>query len=237
MHYNSSTSQWENMCPCVTTGSATSGTITTGNFTSFSPATFGSSSFSENPLPVVLLSFTAKENAGLVNLFWQTATEINADGYEIEYAADGENFIMIGKVKAAGNSNSLLNYTFNHTTPAQGKNYYRLKMIDLDGTFEYSEVRLVEVLNAKPAIAIQVVPNPVINKNVVIQVDSNLNGIDAQIRIIDMQGRVVLIEDFAASDFSNRIELKTENKLSAGMYIVEVSIGLKSAQTRAVIMN
>ncbi|MCZ8355979.1 MAG: T9SS type A sorting domain-containing protein [Cyclobacteriaceae bacterium] len=237
MHYNSSTSQWENMCPCVTTGSATSGTITTGNFTSFSPATFGSSSFSENPLPVVLLSFTAKENAGLVNLFWQTATEINADGYEIEYAADGENFIMIGNVKAAGNSNSLLNYTFNHTTPAQGKNYYRLKMLDLDGTFEYSEVRLVEVLNAKPAIAIQVVPNPVINRNMVIQVDTNLNGIDAQIRIIDMQGRVVLIEDFAASDFSNRIELKTENKLSAGMYIVEVSIGLKSAQTRAVIMN
>jgi hypothetical protein len=221
----------------VTTGSATSGTITTGNFTSFSPATFGSSSFSENPLPVVLLSFTAKENAGQVNLFWQTATEINADAYEIEYAADGENFIMIGKVKAAGNSNSLLNYTFNHTTPAQGKNYYRLKMIDLDGTFEYSEVRLVEVLNAKPAIAIQVVPNPVINKNVVIQVDTNLSGIDAQIRIFDMQGRVVLVEDFAASDFSNRIELKTENKLSAGMYIVEVSIGLKSAQTRVVIMN
>ncbi|MBX3007828.1 MAG: leucine-rich repeat protein [Melioribacteraceae bacterium] len=95
-------------------------------------------------LPVELTSFTASNTNGKVLLNWQTATEVNNYGFEIERCkkqeARSETWEKIGFVQGHGNSNSPKNYSFTDSNPPSGKVQYRLKQIDYDGQFEYSEI-------------------------------------------------------------------------------------------------
>ncbi len=111
-------------------------------------------------LPVELTSFTASVSGGKVTLDWQTATEANNYGFEIERKAplnlpQGETSRMgewetIGFVQGNGNSNSTKEYSFIDNSPLNGTIQYRLKQIDADGSYSYSDV--VEVsLNQQPA--------------------------------------------------------------------------------------
>ncbi len=86
-------------------------------------------------LPVELTYFVCSSNAEGILLSWQTASEFNSDYFVIEYASDDSlRFGSIGVVNAAGNSNTLLNYSFSDA----GSGYYRLKQVDNDGHFTYS---------------------------------------------------------------------------------------------------
>jgi len=93
-----------------------------------------------NPLPVELTSFVANLIGSNVILGWQTATELNNYGFEIERSNNKINFEKIGFVQGCGNSNSDKNYSFTDKQKLSGKYYYRLKQIDNDGAFEYSKV-------------------------------------------------------------------------------------------------
>ena len=98
---------------------------------------------SESALPVELTSFSVSSVNGKVILKWETATELNSYGFEIERSsssdADGM-WELVGFVKGSGNSNSSKQYSFDDQSFSYGKVYYRLKMIDADGTFEYSNI-------------------------------------------------------------------------------------------------
>jgi len=118
-----------------------------------------------SPLPVQLTNFTATYENGNVKLNWQTATEINNYGFEILRATDNSklqmtNWEKIGFVNGNGNSNSPKNYTFVDSNPPSGKLQYKLKQIDYDGKFEYSNVIDIEV-NAPVVFKLeQNYPNP-----------------------------------------------------------------------------
>jgi len=106
-----------------------------------------------NVLPVELTSFSASVSNGNVLLSWQTATEVNNYGFEIERSIAQisnlfNNWEKIGFVQGHGNSNSPKDYSFVDANPPSGKLQYRLKQIDTDGSFEYSQV--VEVENELP---------------------------------------------------------------------------------------
>ncbi|MDR3668307.1 MAG: alkaline phosphatase family protein, partial [Ignavibacteriaceae bacterium] len=88
----------------------------------------------QSALPVELSSFTAKYIGKVIDLKWETKTEINLDNYTIERSTDNKNFQIAGEVKAKGNSVTPLLYKFNDTEIEPGTYYYRLKMIDMDGT-------------------------------------------------------------------------------------------------------
>ena len=93
-----------------------------------------------NGLPVTLVSFSAT-NAGRKNLLeWETASEINNDKFIIERSVGGQDFKNIGFVYGQGNSNVLMHYSFTDTNPLQGINYYRLKQVDFDGKYTYSQI-------------------------------------------------------------------------------------------------
>jgi hypothetical protein len=111
-----------------------------------------------SPLPVRWLSFTAKEEGGQVNLFWQTANETNNTVFEIERSTDSKSFVKIGQVNAAGNSTSKQEYRFSDNAPSVGANYYRLKQVDVDGHYEYSKLVLV---NHAQEATFSFYPNPV----------------------------------------------------------------------------
>jgi hypothetical protein len=119
------------------------------------------------PLPVELTSFNASVIDNNVQLFWTTATETNNYGFEIErnvmvHSDHNNKWEIIGFVYGSGNSNSPKSYSFIDKNPSEGKVYYRLKQIDNDGTFSYSNVVEVEFNNVLPKefTLYQNYPNP-----------------------------------------------------------------------------
>ncbi|GAB2816791.1 discoidin domain-containing protein [Ferruginibacter profundus] len=115
------------------------------------------------PLPVTLQVFTATKENDKVKLSWRTLTEQNVNRFTIEYSKDGNTFTAIANVAAAGNSSIAVDYTWLHSDPVAGNNYYRLKMIDLDGRYIYSNTNLIKI-NRAGEVAITVYPNPVHNE-------------------------------------------------------------------------
>jgi photosystem II stability/assembly factor-like uncharacterized protein len=113
-----------------------------------------------NVVPVELISFTAEVNESLVTLNWQTATEINNLGFEIERSTNNKDWAIIGFVRGIGNSESLNHYTFtDNNLGGATKFYYRLKQMDINGKFEYSNVIEVEAIPAN-YVLYQNYPNP-----------------------------------------------------------------------------
>lgn len=94
-------------------------------------------------LPVTFVQFTTLRNNDKVELNWQTAREEGAKDFTVQFSTDGISWKNIGVIPAKGNSVGLLNYSFEHSTPVTGNNYYRLLQTDADGHFNYSQVRLV----------------------------------------------------------------------------------------------
>lgn len=97
------------------------------------------------PLPVELVFFSARVQEGEVRLAWRTASEINSWYYSVEHSTDGRRFSEVGDLDAAGFSHHNIDYSFNHRPVGGGTQYYRLKMVDLDGTYEYSPVQAVDL--------------------------------------------------------------------------------------------
>lgn len=94
-------------------------------------------------VPVKLELFEVSKQVNAVNLFWQTSFEQNSHHFEIENSNDGSNWVNLGSVTAAGNSNIKKQYRFTHNNPQSGYNYYRLKQVDANGKFTYSEIRRI----------------------------------------------------------------------------------------------
>jgi hypothetical protein len=107
-----------------------------------------STTWDDLPLPVELSSFTSKLNGRDVNLIWSTQTEKNSNKFLIERKSTLENWESLGSLKAAVLSNSLKLYSYLDKNLNSGKYQYRLKMIDNDGTFEYSKT--IEVIIESP---------------------------------------------------------------------------------------
>jgi hypothetical protein len=140
------------------------------------PLTFGRNRFyivvsSTNPLPVELMLFEVQKINENASLIWTTATEQNSSHFEPEWSIDNRNFVTIGRLKAAGNSNTSITYQFKHSELAN-HNYYRVKLVDQDGKFTYSPTRYLGKENVNQSRAINVWPIPS-NDNVTIE---SLNG-------------------------------------------------------------
>jgi hypothetical protein len=114
-------------------------------------------------VPVELLAFTASVNNSEVQLLWSTASELNNQGFEIERAIDDENnFVTIAFVSAKGSTSEINYYSFSDKPDLNGVHniYYRLKQIDFDGSFSYSDI--VNVTYDVPSVFVlnQNFPNP-----------------------------------------------------------------------------
>lgn len=112
------------------------------------------------PVPVELTSFNAELTDNKVLLTWITATETNSLGFSIERSRENSPFTEVGYVIASGNSSSIKTYQYIDKQPLAGKYYYRLKQIDMDGTFEYSPEVEVNINNPGVFSLSQNYPNP-----------------------------------------------------------------------------
>jgi hypothetical protein len=122
------------------------------------------------PLPLAWLSFTATaQNNSQSLLQWTTAQEQNTEDFYIQHSADGINWVIIGSLPAAGNSNFTSYYNYIHTNPVKGLNYYRIKQTDVDSRYSYSPVRMLSFTRALQPFTI--LGNPVINDVLTLQVN------------------------------------------------------------------
>jgi Secretion system C-terminal sorting domain len=142
-------------------------------------------------LPVELLDFTAQNEEKTVLLQWSTATEVNADRFEVEHSADGLHFQSFGTVQAVGHSASLQRYQLRHTQPVPGLNYYRLRQVDRDGRAEYSPIAAVNRSVSAEADWL-VFPNPAPSNAVLTVWLSEQIGASATATLSDITGRQVL---------------------------------------------
>jgi hypothetical protein len=158
------TQPWTNAGRQGATGTASAGTVTSGNLTSFSDFALGSTdpSAATNPLPVQLATFTAtRQPSGSVALAWTTASEVNSALFELERSADGSTFGLVAAVPAQGYSASPHAYATRDATTLAGPLYYRLRLVDADGTAAYSPVAIVA--GSQPSGIFLLAPNPAHN--------------------------------------------------------------------------
>ena len=139
------------------------------------------------PLPVELTKFNAFKNDGAVVLKWETESEVENDFFQIEHSMDGKAFNVLSKIAGAGTTDMAQAYQFIHETPYAGNNYYRLKQVDLDGSFEYSGVITMNMWRD----GVKIYPNP-ISDYLYVEADGGLFG---QIVIHDNMGRVAKVFD------------------------------------------
>lgn len=194
-----------------------SGTITSNNFNAFNTMfTFGNSSGGLNPLPVEYASFNAVGTGKSVNVMWSTASEMNSDYFEVEKSTDGTHFQNIGKIDAAGFSTVLHSYLHIDNFPKPGNNYYRLKQVDVDGEFEYSEVKVV---NFKKSV-MSVFPNPVTDRLISITID-NAGAENVQARLLDVNGKTRWTSEIAIIE-GGATRFSVDPSISPGIYTLEI---------------
>ncbi len=164
-------------------------------------------------LPIILTFFKGAFLNDNVALSWATSTEENFEKFELERSYDGISFEKIGEMNGAGlNTYQQNNYSFIDSSPVIGKNYYRLKNLDLNGTFDYSNIIRVDANSSK---RITLYPNPVVGESLYVKINFEPSPFD-RIQIVDNVGMVVLNYDVTALD--NKIQLP-EN-LSTGIYML-----------------
>lgn len=158
-------------------------------------------------LPVELLSFNAKTIDESVQLSWATASESNNEGFEIERSPNTKDWETIDFVTGQGNSLEVINYIYADNTPLQAINYYRLKQMDFDGSFEYSEIVSINLKDKTPEI--EVYPNPTrafINFNTTSKIRT--------LKVMDITGNLLITKVY---DSANQVELDV-SQLIAGNY-------------------
>ena len=168
-------------------------------------------------LPVELIVFDGRKTDDFVNyLFWNTASEYNSNYFSLEHSLDIENFSEIYRTSAAGNSNQVRNYNYLHENVPQGINYYRLKQVDLDGSFTYSEI--VQIVNKNEQYTAAVYPNPATD-NITILIN-NPQG-NSQITIFDAIGQ--LMHNELVNEQKNVLLDVNISHFANGMYFIAIS--------------
>ncbi len=165
-----------------------------------------------NGLPVRLVSFSAQQLDGQVQLKWQSASEENTSHFDVERSADGQQFDPLLTKKAQGNSAALVSYNAIDNSPLSGTSYYRLKMVDLDGTFEYSNIVAV---HAEGTVLVRPYPNPCNGREVQFLA---LNGDKLVLQsVIDAFGKPVGYE--ASPVYGQGLYVNFYGALPAGFYV------------------
>jgi hypothetical protein len=177
------------------------------------------------PLPVKMLRFTAKNSALDIILEWASASEANSNRFEVQRSVNGKLFKTVTNVKAAGNSSTIRNY---RTLDADAfavtgvnKLYYRLKIVDNDGSFEYSNIATVNLKETQNSTQLVVYPNP-FSDQTYIQVNAS-QATSAIITVVDITGKTVIAYSENISEGQSTINLNQSNTLKPGIYFLSIN--------------
>jgi|JI9StandDraft_1071089.scaffolds.fasta_scaffold10786_5 hypothetical protein len=173
-------------------------------------------------LPITLTEFTAEKNGETVNIMWSTASEYNNDFFTVERSADGEHFEPILTRKGAGTSITPNTYLALDEHPLSGISYYRFKQNDYDGSFDYSDIVVVDLRNV-PKAEFNLYPNPA-SQNVQISAILSKNAI-TELSILNPWGQPLNSLNFLTGD-TGAIDLPLNiSDLQPGIYTITLRSG------------
>jgi hypothetical protein len=186
----------------------------------YGTATFTISGFSAPgiTLPVKLSLFTGKPQGNAIQLQWTAATEINAAYYEVQRSANGTSYTNIGKVEAGAITGK---YQFTDATPLFGKNHYRLRMVDNDGSFEYSGIVVLTTgITSSTQASLSVFPNPA-TSHITLTVQSAVATTDV-LQLYNAAGARLLSEKLVlpAGGLNKQLNIAS---LSPGTYFIKLA--------------
>ncbi|HLY70105.1 MAG TPA: discoidin domain-containing protein [Puia sp.] len=188
--------------------------VSSYNNSLLSQATFGSFTVEGGDLPVTLINFSGiNVNNLYAQLNWTTATEVNSSYFDLERSGDGMHFVTIDSLEAAGNSVSPRNYADKDENPMNGHDFYRLKIVNRDGTFAYSNI--ISLIFGNGTV-LQLFPNPAKDY---FMVAAGTNPVSV-ITVLDATGKV--IRQLLNQNGSSLITIDTRS-LSAGLYFIRIT--------------
>ncbi len=159
-------------------------------------------------LPVQWMNFSARKQNATVVISWSTAAELNSRLFILQHSTNGTSWSEFGTVAASGNSTAEMNYSFVHTQPVKGSNYYRILARDADGKNSISKVIRIDT---DSDVMIQLYPNPVTDGSLTVQL-----GQPSFIRLFDNTGRLVKQQQGLAG--TQLIDL---SRMAKGIYILK----------------
>lgn len=221
--WNSTTKAWDAPLPSQSVGSSTGAvTVTVAGVSNFSPWTLAGAA---TPLPVSLTDFSVMQQGDEALLQWSTATELNNDYFDVERATTNlETFTSVGRHVGNGTTSVPHDYSLIDAHPVPGVNYYRLKQVDLDGNYVYSEVKILNFDGILRGPYIKVYPNPTHSQRVSIEV----NGIDdtdiVTLTIMNMTGQTVFEKSYSAESAGRLMtQVFFDTSLPAGVYLIKAN--------------
>jgi hypothetical protein len=178
----------------------------------------------ESSLPVRLLSFTGSYRNQATALNWETDNEQNFDHYQVERSASGANYAAIG-FKPSANSSGKQSYQYSDDLSSVSGNvfYYRLKIVDKDGQFKYSNVIMIRK-ESKSINGIAINPNPIKNGMATARFTSSGNAL-VEFRVVDMTGKIVLQQQNKVYQGNNSISVNNLDRLQPGVYLLQMANG------------
>lgn len=180
-----------------------------------------------NTLPIRLLSFKGNYVNGVSVLNWSVAEAVNFNKFEIERSSDAIDFNTIGAVESNGKTAG--SYQFTDRVLASGINYYRLRMIDVDGQFTFSNILSINA-EARGINITAVYPNPFVDI-IKVSMVTDKNEI-VTMRLIDNIGRIVKSQVTTSQKGMNQLAMDNVNKLMPGIYVLEVVTPSTSARMK-----
>lgn len=179
-------------------------------------------------LPVTWYSFEGVAKSGYNELEWKTAIEENNEGFSVERSADGMLFEEIGWVNGNGTTTDQKSYLFEDTNALEGNNYYRLKQIDYDGNFEYSEIISVISVVETNDIQITIYPNPSVDY---VQIQASTSKADPSMQLVN-----VLLGQVIAPSYQGDGRFNLQN-VPAGIYVARIQIGEAQFHERLIVQD
>lgn len=178
-------------------------------------------------LPVKLASFDVapgENNSAL--LAWSTTEEVNSEVFQIERSFDAQTWSKIGEVKSKGNSVNLERYRYSDNEWTLGLHYYRLKMVDRDGSYEYSPVKSLR--NDFSSAKVTLYPNPVTTE---LTVKAGERSIIRKVDLHDLNGKLTATRSSTGTVLSMNV-----SALPAGIYLLKISFDDGSVESRKVLI-
>jgi len=174
------------------------------------------------PLPVGLSSFEAKCDDHQTVLAWSTVTEFNNSHFEIQHTTDLQTWTNIDRVDGAGNSMSVIDYEYRvkNNDPFQGLDYYRLKQVDYDGIYSYSNVESTHCGTDVHLDIIRIYPNPSTGE-VNVLIHSTEAG-KLRLKVHDVLGRLILDDVIFIQQGSNVLQHTIQ--AAAGKYVLTATL-------------
>ncbi|MEO6549379.1 MAG: MBG domain-containing protein, partial [Ferruginibacter sp.] len=172
------------------------------------------------PLPVTYKAVKAYQQSANIAVEWTVENEINTSRYEVEKSVDGVNFTKVNNTVATGANRSSTTYSWLDVNPLSGNNFYRIRNIDKDGSFEYSNIVLVKTANT--ASGIRIYPNPVENGVIGAEFKNMASGVYS-VRLINSTGQTVFSKRISHAAGSSMEYLQPDYLLPSATYQLEVT--------------